>query len=282
MGRAEGFPIPLQLDNAMDDRYTIDTPENIEFAYDIAGIGSRFLAAIVDTLIIGVAEVIVFILIGLTASSLGLASSAAGSLLAALGGLLAFAILWGYYIAFELLWNGQSPGKRAIGLRVVREGGRPITFVGSAIRNLIRIVDFLPAFYGIGVVVMFVDRRARRLGDLAGGTLVVKERRGVTLESLTAPAVMPAALAGPTSDGEPLARPTLPNVALLNDQDYNLIQEFLRRRDELGRDARQRLGVQLAGGLQARLGLPQGGDAERFLQYVAGEYQLHKRQQSDS
>ena len=71
-------------------------------------------------------------------------------------------------------------------------------------------------------------------------------------------------------------------MALLSDQDYNLIQEFLRRRDELGRDARARLGVQLAGGIQARLGLPQGGDAERFLQYVAAEYQLFKRQQSES
>jgi uncharacterized RDD family membrane protein YckC len=260
----------------MDDRYTIDTPENIEFAYDIAGIGSRFLAAIIDTLIIGLAEIVIFILLGLALSSLGLRSNAAGSLLAALASLLAFAILWGYYIAFELLWNGQSPGKRAIGLRVVREGGRPITFVGSAVRNLIRLADFLPAFYGIGVVVMFVDRRARRLGDLAAGTLVVKERRGVTLESLTMPTPIAAP---PLQPGEAPPRPTLSNVELLNDQDYNLIQEFLRRRDELGRDARLRLGAQLAGGLQARLGLPQGGDAERFLQYVAGEYQLLRRQQ---
>jgi uncharacterized RDD family membrane protein YckC len=263
----------------MDDRYTIDTPENIEFAYDVAGIGSRFLAAIVDTLLIGVAEIVVFIIVGLTISTLDLGSSATGSVLAALGGLLAFAILWGYYIAFELLWNGQSPGKRIIGLRVVREGGRPITFVGSAIRNLIRIVDFLPLFYGIGVVVMFIDRRARRLGDLAGGTLVVKERRGISLESLTAPYTAPTPIQA--RPGEPLPQPTLPNVELLSDRDYNLIQEFLSRRDELGRDARMRLGVQLAGGLQARLGLPQGGDAERFLQYVAGEYQLHKRQQSE-
>jgi uncharacterized RDD family membrane protein YckC len=263
----------------MDDRYIIDTPENIEFAYDVGGIGSRFLAAIVDSLLIGIAEIVVFVLIGLTISSLDLGASATGSVLAALGGLLAFAILWGYYIAFELLWNGQSPGKRMIGLRVVREGGRPITFVGSAIRNLIRIVDFLPFFYGIGVVVMFVDRRARRLGDLAAGTLVVKERRGVSLESLTAPGTTLVPIKA--RHGEPLPQPTLPNVELLNDRDYNLIQEFLSRRDELGRDARLRLGVQLAGGLQARLGLPQGGDAERFLQYVVGEYQLYKRQQSE-
>jgi uncharacterized RDD family membrane protein YckC len=258
----------------MDDRYTIDTPENIEFAYDIAGIGSRFLAAIIDTLLIGIAQAVVILVGGLVSSAVGL--RAAGSLLAAFGVLLAFVILWGYYIAFELLWNGQSPGKRAIGLRVVREGGRPITFVSSAIRNLIRIVDFLPALYGIGVLVMFVDRRSRRLGDLAGGTLVVKERRGVTLESLTgAGAVAPPALA----PGETLPQPTLPNIGLLDERDYNLVQEFLSRRGELGHDARARLGAQLAGGIQARLGLPQGGDAERFLQYVAGEYQLMKRHQ---
>jgi uncharacterized RDD family membrane protein YckC len=261
----------------MDDRYTIDTPENIEFAYDIAGIGSRFLAAIIDTLLIAVVQIIVFVVLGLLFGLLDLDNTGTGSVLVALAGLLSFVMLWGYYIVFEVIWNGQSPGKRAIGLRVVREGGRPITFVSSAIRNLIRIVDFLPAFYGIGVVVMFVDRRARRLGDLAGGTLVVKERRGITLESLTGSGPgLPQPVSHP---GEPAPQPTLPNVQLLNDQDYNLVQEFLRRRDELGRDARLRLGAQLASGLQARLGLPQGGDAERFLQHVAAEYQLLKRQQ---
>lgn len=261
----------------MDDRYTIDTPENIEFAYDIAGIGSRFLAAIIDTLLIGIAELLVAFLIGVLISAVQLEDriSAAGSILAALGSLLAFAILWGYYLIFELVWNGQSPGKRAIGLRVVREGGHPITFISSAIRNLIRAIDFLPAFYGIGVIVMFVDRRARRLGDLAAGTLVVKERRAVTLESLTAPGAEAALPSAGASDRQP----TLPNVHLIDERDYHLIQEFLRRRDELGPAARSRLAGQLAGGLQERLGLPRGGDAERFLQYVAAEYRLFKRQE---
>jgi uncharacterized RDD family membrane protein YckC len=259
----------------MDDRYTVDTPENIEFAYDIAGIGSRFLAAIIDTVVIAVALALLAIVVGVAGARSGLARDAAGSVIAAVGALLSFLILWGYYSVFELLWNGQSIGKRAIGLRVVREGGRPITFVGAAIRNLIRIVDFLPAFYGIGVIVMFIDHRARRLGDLAGGTLVVKERRGVTLESLTmpaAPSIVPI--------GGPAQPPTLPNQHLLRDQDYTLIQEFLRRRGELGREPRLRLGTQLAGGLQARLGLPQGGDAESFLQHVVAEYQQFRRQQT--
>lgn len=260
----------------MDDLYTIDTPENIEFAYDIAGIGSRFLAAIIDTLLIGVAEIIIILLVVLTMSSLDLDSGGSGGILVAAGTLLTFVILWGYYIAFEMLWNGQSPGKRLIGLRVVREGGRPITFIGSAIRNLIRIVDFLPAMYGLGVVVMFIDRRARRLGDLAGGTLVVKERRGITLESLSTPG---AVLPPPLQTGAPLAQPTMPNIELVNERDYTLIQEFLRRRSELGSEARTRLGKQLAEGLRTRLGLQPIGDPERFLQDVAGNYQLLRRSQ---
>lgn len=261
----------------MDDRYTIDTPENIEFAYDIAGIGSRFLAAIIDTFILTIAEIIIGFALFALADALGLTDSQLVEtyvLVLAFGGIFLFAIL--FYVIFEMVWNGQTPGKRVIGLRVVREGGRPITFMNSVIRNFIRLVDFLPAFYGIGVVVMFVDRRARRLGDLAGGTLVVKERRGVTLESLTSGSL--TALP-PLQPGETAPQPTLPNVHLLNDKDYDLVQEFLRRRNELGRDARQRLGAQLASGFQARLGLPQGGDAERFLQHVASEYQLLKRQQ---
>ena len=257
----------------MDDRYTVDTPENIEFAYDIAGIGSRFLAAIIDTLVIAAALILLGIVAGLAGARSALARDAAGSVIAAVAALLSFLMLWGYYITFELMWNGQSIGKRAIGLRVVRDGGRPITFVSSAIRNLIRIADFLPAFYGIGVIVMFVDRRARRLGDLAGGTLVVKERRGVTLESLTAPSAPAIAI-----PGSPAAAPGLPNLHLLRDQDYDLIQEFLRRRDELGREPRLRLGSQLASGLQAKLGLPQGGDAEGFLQLVASQYQQLRRE----
>ena len=98
----------------------------------------------------------------------------------------------------------------------------------------------------------------------------------MTLASLTASTVIPLPALAP---GEALPQPTLANIGLINDQDYNLIQEFLGRRGELGQEARARLGVQMAANIQGRLGLPQGGDAERFLQYVVGEYQLLKRQQ---
>ncbi|MEK7327557.1 MAG: RDD family protein, partial [Chloroflexota bacterium] len=96
--------------------------------------------------------------------------------LVAIFGLISFAFFWGYYILFEMLWNGQSPGKRWVGLRVIRTDGTPITLTESIIRNLVRLVDFLPAYYGVGVVTMFINEQSRRLGDLAAGTLVVHDR----------------------------------------------------------------------------------------------------------
>jgi uncharacterized RDD family membrane protein YckC len=247
----------------MDDRYTVDTPENIEFAYDIAGIGSRFLAAIIDGIAILIAQAVVLLAAGLAISSLDLPES----LVTAGASILGFLILWGYFLAFEMAWNGQSPGKRVIGLRVVREGGRPITFVASAIRNLVRLVDFLPLFYGIGVVAMFCDRRARRLGDLAAGVLVVRERGDVTLESLTARSAGAAV---------PASLERIERISALNDSDYGLIQEFLARRSEFSKEGRARLAAQLLRGVERRLELSAGQDGEQFLERVALAYRAHR------
>ena len=246
----------------MDNRYTIDTPENIEFGYDIAGIGSRFLAAMIDTFLIGVAEVIILLVVGLAVQSLSLAES----ILTAAGALLGFVVLWGYYVAFELAWNGQSPGKRVLGLRVVRDGGRPITIIASVIRNLIRIIDFLPFLYGIGVVAMVADRRSRRLGDLAAGVLVVRERAEVTLESLNARS---QPLNSVSVAGVPLVA-----VGALNETDYALVQEFLERRRDLALETRRQLGMRLVRGLEQRLAIQSGMQPEQFLEYVAASYRI--------
>jgi uncharacterized RDD family membrane protein YckC len=248
----------------MDDRYTIDTPENIEFAYDIAGLGSRLVAALVDTALIALILAFIYFFATLINDSLDLSDS----LVAAGAAITSFLILWGYYILFEMIWSGQSPGKRLIGLRVVREGGRPITFTGSAIRNLVRLIDFLPFFYGIGVVVMFIDGRARRLGDLAAGVLVVRERDEVTLESLVRAAALPAAVVDPQF--EPIG-----GIDRLLAEEYALIQDFLARRSELGRTTRARLGEQIALGLEQRLGQSAGADRERFLEQIAAAYRQH-------
>lgn len=256
----------------MDDRYIVETPEIVAVAYDVAGLGSRCLAAIIDTLLILVLQVGFGVALLVGVGQLAGDIESLSSLLLAIWAIVSFLLLWGYYLLFELIWSGQSPGKRAIGLRVVREGGRPLTAAASAVRNLIRIVDFLPFFYGLGALVMFVDSRSRRLGDLAAGSLVVREGAAVTLESLTRRAP-PVDL--PPRPGDAPATPLLPNLHLLTADDYDLAEEFLRRRAALAADRRAALGAQLANTLRARLALSLDGDAERFLEHLVREYRVY-------
>ncbi|MCC6606923.1 MAG: RDD family protein [Anaerolineae bacterium] len=169
---------------APDEFLNIDTPENVVFGYEVVGIGSRFLAALVDTTIIGLLLMATnAILILVVVGGFDELSSASSFLLAMLS-LISFAFFWGYYIFFEMTWNGSSPGKRQVGIRVIRADGTPITLAESVIRNLVRLIDFLPGAYGLGLVTMFIDSKARRLGDLAANTLVVREQTAVSLESL--------------------------------------------------------------------------------------------------
>src|SRR5574337_771069 len=176
-------------DHPPDDYFSISTPENVAFGYDIAGIGSRFLAAVVDTLIILALQVVVNLTLLVLVQSffrnqLNFDSPVAAWLIAVFG-LIAFAFFWGYYIFFEILWNGQSPGKRWVGLRVIRVDGTPITASESIIRNLVRLIDFLPTAYGVGVVTMFINSNSRRVGDLAAGTIVVHDRETKGISELS-------------------------------------------------------------------------------------------------
>jgi uncharacterized RDD family membrane protein YckC len=255
----------------MDDRYLVETPEIVDLAYDVAGLGSRCLAAAIDTLLLllllGGMGLALFFLVGQLVGEL------AGSLVLAAWALLSFSALWGYYLAFELVWGGQTPGKRLLGLRAVREGGRPITAGASAIRNLVRLVDFLPFGYGLGALVMFADPRSRRLGDLAAGTLVVREGAAISLESLTAQST-PVPVSPRAADAPPT--PLLPDLQRIAAADYELAQDFLRRRDRLGPEPRARLAAQLADALRARLGLPVGGASEPFIEHFVREYRVYR------
>ncbi len=235
-----------------EDYLSIDTPENVAFGYDVAGIGSRFLAALVDTLLIVVLQLVVNLtLLFLALSFFDEALSNDTSLFLWLGavfGLVAFVFLWGYYILFEMLWNGQSPGKRWVGLRVIRADGTPVTLVESIIRNLVRLIDFLPAYYGVGVVAMFIDGQARRLGDLAAGTLVVRDRAVITLESLKSDSP-PAGAVYTESD----STRALPLERLTND-DLQMVEDYLRRRATLSN--RPALIERLVQALFERMDLP--------------------------
>jgi uncharacterized RDD family membrane protein YckC len=241
-----------------DDTLHIETPENVAFGYTIAGIGSRFLAALVDTILIGILQVIV--LIAALAFARVLLPDGAMALdgdnpflgwIIGISGLISFAFLWGYYIFFEMLWNGQSPGKRRARLRVIRADGTPITLTESIIRNLVRLIDFLPAYYGVGVVTMFVNPQSRRLGDLAAGTLVVREGGSpVSLESLAARASTPQAT---------VYRPIAPAlgplpIEMLTPQDLQLLEDFLSRRNQLANH--DVLGKRILQKLLERMNLP--------------------------
>jgi uncharacterized RDD family membrane protein YckC len=178
----------VQPPDASDD-LVISTPERVAFQYEIAGIGSRFLAQIIDSLIITV----ILIAITVLAAALG-GVFGSGELAILVEVILGFVLLAGYFLVSEAAWNGQTLGKRSARLRVVGDHGEPLTIAQAAIRNLVRIVDFLPFFYGIGMLTLFINGRGKRLGDFAAGTLVVRDRQRISLYDLagTAAGAAPA------------------------------------------------------------------------------------------
>jgi uncharacterized RDD family membrane protein YckC len=167
---AAGQSIGIEV---VDTAVQVESPEHVRFAYQIAGPWRRLWAVLLDWTVMG-------IIIGLVASILS-AFSAFGELAQGISTGLAsiafFLIQWGYFAVSEALWSGRTLGKKVVGLRVVREDGHPIDATAAVLRNLLRAADFLPFGYALGVVVMSRDRKFRRLGDLAAGTMVVAEER---------------------------------------------------------------------------------------------------------
>ena len=255
----------------MEDQLTVSTPEHIAFGYELAGVGSRFLAALVDTVIIVVLYVLIQVLM-LTTNVLGdrvLNADTTGlsSFFMMLLTVMAFGVLWGYYVFFETLWVGQTPGKRLTGLRVLRGNGGPIGFWEALIRNLVRFLDFLPAAYGIGVVSMFLNGQARRLGDFAAGTVVVREGTAVTLAQLTARLAAGRALADPAA-ADPLA--LYMDLRRLTAADLTLLRELLARLPTLPPDRAWILAWQMTQQVVARTGFAgQVHDPYGFLAAVA-------------
>ncbi len=190
----------------------------------LAGIGSRFTAAIIDTAIQ---------LAILLALQVAVALSLSGVAFA-IGTLLAFLTFFAYDIAFETRASGRTPGKRMTGLRVVKVDGRPVDFRSSAVRNLLRVVDALPGVYLIAIITVFISKRNQRLGDMAAGTLVVREKKG---EVKTTPF---------RSSGELSSEVETWDVSGITGADVAAIRQFLERRASLKPDARVRLATSLA------------------------------------
>jgi uncharacterized RDD family membrane protein YckC len=215
------------------DRLAIATPEGVQVELTLAGIGSRFIAGMIDFLIqVAVAVSLFFIL------------RPAGGAGAAIFTSATFAMIFFYDVLFEVLGGGRTPGKRVEGLRVVRSGGRPITLVRSAIRNILRLIDILPGFYAVGMTVIFITKHNQRLGDLAAGTHVVRIRYGDRRRG-TAPAAPAEIDPGDAATWD---------VSAVSGEDVATVRSFLERRESLKADARTAIGSELARRLRPLVG----------------------------
>jgi uncharacterized RDD family membrane protein YckC len=237
----------------MPTTVTILTPENVEVTYELAGLSTRMRGAVLDTLLQGMA--IFGLWIGVSILSIS-ASQAMLNWLIAIGLLLTFVIFVGYFLFFESRWNGQTPGKKVTGTRVMKDGGFPVDFRAAVVRNLVRLLDLMPGPYAVGFVTAFFSAEYKRLGDYAAGTVVVRER------SHLAPSLEPA------PDQERVA-PDMPRI-----EDLHVIRHFLDRRPELAPETRAAFARRLALAYGRLLGYPLDQVAagpEAFLQWLVDE-----------
>jgi len=215
------------------DRIEISTPEGLNLEMTLAGLGSRSAAAIIDTLII----VVMILAVAIPFRNGG------GTIIEVFRIVTPFLLFFGYHMFFETTGRRQSPGKRLLSLRVVRADGSPAGGVETLIRNLLRLVDFLPSFYLIGIITVFATSQNQRLGDLAAGVVVVAEPN-------------PAGVL-PTDDLPPFH--DLPegwDVSAVTDQDVAVLREFLSRRFDLAPDARRKIALQIASTLDRKVSRP--------------------------
>jgi uncharacterized RDD family membrane protein YckC len=238
----------------------VETPESVEVSFELAGPGSRFCALAIDTILMWLVAFVVIIVAA--CGGLPLLSGDSDDPFDRLGGwvtaviiLAVSVVMFGYYTLLELLLNGQTPGKRYLQIRVIRDDGTPATALDILIRNLVRIVDALPGLYVVGGIAALLHPQYKRLGDMAAGTIVVKESE---------PDYRAAA--------DRRRAPQLPEAHItygaLSAEESRLVRGFLQRRIELLPEAR----AALAQGLAERLHARHGGDTsdpETYLELLA-------------
>ncbi|HEX7937640.1 MAG TPA: stage II sporulation protein M, partial [Gemmatimonadaceae bacterium] len=250
----------------------VETPELVVLNYTIAGVGSRTYAALIDYLIVVVALLVIDIgvltLVPKAGSAIGNSSSAWSIALIVI---VQFAVLWGYYVVFEALNDGQTPGKRSQRLRVVRDGGYSITFGASAVRNIVRFVDMQPiAFYAVGLFGVIVSKQGKRLGDMVAGTLVVKE----DLVQQPKPANTDADAAAPQP--APGMAPAL--HTLLSDAEFELLEQFIQRQHTLDEEHRNALAARLVERLSTALtDFGDGPHSQRLARLARSEREARAR-----
>jgi uncharacterized RDD family membrane protein YckC len=237
----------------LDTTAEVETPEHVRFQHHLAGPVRRTAAYLLDALVRGV----ILLAVGMVLAILGtvgeesLSGFSMGAML-----LVYFLLDWFYFVLFETIWSGRTPGKRALGIRVVKEGGHSLQTVDALLRNLLRAADFLPLGYALGVAVMGRDPKFRRLGDMVAGTVVVVEDRS----QIGAPLQIQ-----PTPTAEELG--ALPPRPPLSPDEIETLELFLRRRGTLAPVREIELAELVAPTLAKRMGA-RYKDPSRFLALV--------------
>jgi uncharacterized RDD family membrane protein YckC len=265
---SSNLPNPDNPLGAFTDKLTIETPEQTGLDFAVAGVGSRFLALAFDTMIQFVAGIVVGfgggMLIKYLSGMYPKATVWAGGILV----LFFFFLYFGYFALFEIIWNGQTPGKRKAGIRVIKDSGRPLTATESIGRNLMRIVDWLPAMYAVGIASALLTKENKRLGDLIVGSLVVRESSFSDLKPAwqTAPDPRNSALSFLTGGH-------------LSAEEYSLIESFLNRRLDLEPTVRYRMADEIVRRLRSKLTLPAENttSAEGILEALTYEHRATGR-----
>lgn len=274
------MPTLAQAWSEAEETLVIETPERVQLHFALASIGNRFLACAFDHLL-QVLFLLLLVFIGSfvsdwTEASLGFTD--APKWLQALLIICVFLIWTGYFVVFEWLGNGQTPGKRWLRLRVIREDGRPITFWEAAVRNLIRLFDIMPfPFYSAGLISVFISPSDQRVGDLVAATVVIREREAEAptfSEVFTAP-VSDAALRRTFA-----AQPFIADLKPLLEKEIDVVEAFLRRRFDLPDNARDWMAWRIATPLLYKLRPryeAQQFKYEAFLEELVHRYRAERR-----
>lgn len=251
------------------NKITLQTPESVELEFSLAGIGNRAYALIIDYIIWAIALIFIFIAWGVFSTQvIGWQNNEAQLWFYAINLLILFGVYVGYFVYFETLWKGQTPGKRIAKIRVICDNGRPVGLQQSALRALLRPLD---DFIFIGAVLIMFTPKEKRLGDLVAGTLVIQEEKNIV------PAKFPL-----SEQAQPLAIKLLENsniLALLPD-DFAVIREYLQRRKIMQQDAKLKLSRNLANQIRDIIELeniPSGVTADLFLEAIYLAYQQKER-----
>jgi uncharacterized RDD family membrane protein YckC len=250
-----------RTDYRTEDRIRVDTPEQISLEFPLAGIGSRFMALAIDTVIQTLLYIAgILAMIGIVRYAPALPAWFAwlpNSWVPALLIIFLFCVYWGYFALFEVIWKGQTPGKRLAGIRAIKNSGRALNVYEVIGRNLLRAVDALPTMYIAGIVSMMISRQNQRLGDHLVGSIVVHDKRAEEIR--------------PEWSSSAVQSSSNPQLANITPEELVLIETYLQRRHTLELGFRDATAHKIATRIAAKTGIERSPDQslDDFLESIA-------------